>query len=99
MDDKRITELVDEIRGCHDLPASSYRAYLEEMLDEIERLQETLDTLMNKRGSRIRTHWDDCWKYHGECAIAMVERLQAENADLKAKLTAIDTVDAEEKGG
>ncbi len=43
MDAKRIAELVNEVRGCHDLPASAYRAYLEEMLDEIEQLHAIVD--------------------------------------------------------
>lgn len=52
MDDERIALLVNEVRGHHDLPASLYRAYLEEMLDvieadklEIKRLQAIVDKL------------------------------------------------------
>lgn len=29
---------------------------------------------VDRPGMRGTTHWDGCWKAHGECAIAMLER-------------------------
>lgn len=41
---------------------------------------------------RIRTHWDGCWRSrdHHECAIARVERLEAEVARLRDELARIE---------
>jgi len=83
MDVKRVEEL-RELAKAQDSLVMIRGRDIAEMLDIIKRLTETLDTLMHKRGSRIRTHWEGCWRYHGECAIAMVERLQDENATLSA---------------
>lgn len=31
--------------------------------------------------SRDKTHWDECWRVHHECAIAKIERLQSASED------------------
>ena len=39
--------------------------------------------------SQGRTHWEGCWREHSACAVAMIERLQAENAALRKALEVI----------
>lgn len=40
-----------------------------------------------KRDSRVRTHSAECWRWHQECAEAYIERLTAENAQLREQVT------------